>query len=316
MTAARPADQGGVRPGDDGRRAVGDDGRRAPLGHDGGEPLGHEAQRSLLRDRLLVTASALVWVVGTLFGTGLVGPTGGVAEQGEGLFSDTATLIAPMGPAFSIWSAIYLGLAGYVVWQWLPATDRSRWAAVTRIPAAAAIALNGLWLLVVFAGWIWLSVLVMALLVVALGRLLVAIAGLPREGWAVDLLVSLTFGTYLGWICVATCANIASALVGTGVEPATNLAAWVTIAVLAVVVGIVAFLLRRSGQRWHRLGLAAAVVWGTSWIAAARLTGELRSDLVGWAAVLTALAVAALGAWSLTRRATVDRPPPAARAAG
>ena len=40
-----------------------------------------------------------------------------------------ATLLAPAGPAFSIWSIIYIGLAAYTIWQWFPAnavTERTR----------------------------------------------------------------------------------------------------------------------------------------------------------------------------------------------
>lgn len=251
----------------------------------------------LLLDRIIVTAAAAVWVGGTVPGFGAVG--GGVEEQGGGLFSDHATLIAPAGPAFSIWSLVYAGLAGYVVWQWLPATRTSTWARVTRRPAAAAIALNGAWLLVVFAGWLWVSVVVMVGIVVSLRLVLRATSGLPRGGWPTRLLVSSTFGLYLGWICVATCANIASALVGAGIPPTGPAAAWTTVVVLALVVLVAARLLRRTGHRWFRGPLAAAIVWGTAWIAVGRLTGELRSDLVGAAAALTAVVVAALGLWSL-----------------
>lgn len=262
-----------------------------------------DASPTLLRDRVVVTVAAVIWWVGTALGTGLVGG-GGVAEQGEGLFSDSATLIAPHGPAFSIWSVIYVGLAGYVIWQWLPAAATSVWARTTRWPAAASLALNGAWLLVVFLGWLWVSVVVMAGIVVSLGVLLRRIVGLRTEGWPSQVWVSATFGLYLGWICVATCANVALALVGSGVEPAATSSVWTTVAVLAVVVLIAAGLLRRTDQRWFQLGLTAAVVWGSAWVAAGRFTGELRSDTVGWAAVAAATLVAVLGVHRISRDAT------------
>ncbi|WP_151523861.1 TspO/MBR family protein [Serinicoccus kebangsaanensis] len=258
---------------------------------------------SVRAQQLLVTLAAVLWIGGTLIGTGAVAG-GGVETQGGGLFSDSATLIAPQGPAFSIWSVIYLGLAGYVVWQWLPRVADSRWARVTRAPAAAAIALNGLWLLVVFAGWVWLSVIVMIGIVVSLGWMLRTTSGLDRQGWGADVWVSATFGLYLGWICVATCANIASWLVGLGVPADGTASTWITVAVLAVVVGITARLLLRTDQRLFRLGLAAAVVWGTAWVSSGRLTGELRSEVVGIAAGVTALAVAGLGLWAVARRSS------------
>lgn len=252
----------------------------------------------MTRDRVIVTLAALLWIGGTTIGTGLIGG-GGVASQGDGLFSDSATLIAPSGPAFSIWSVVYLGLAGYVVWQWLPATNDSRWAGATRLPAAAAIALNGLWLLVVFAGWVGLSVIVMGGIVLSLGMVLRRTATLPRESLAADVWVSATYGLYLGWICVATCANIASWLVGLGVDPATSTSAWITVAVLVAVLAIVAWLLSRTAQPVVRGALAATATWGVAWTAVGRLTGELRSDLVGYAALLTAVLLAGLGVASV-----------------
>lgn len=249
----------------------------------------------LRRDQVVVSVAALVWIVGTLFGTGLVGPDGGVNEQGEGLFTDSTTLIAPDGPAFSIWSVIYVLLAAYVVWQWV-ATD-SRWAAVTRLPAAASIALNGIWLLVVFADWVLVSVLVILGITASLGVVLRRTAGLEPEGWLPTLLVGVTFGLYLGWVCVATCANIASWLVGLGVPEDGTGPTVVTVGVLLVVVGLVAFLLSRTGQLVLRTALVAAVVWGLAWVSVGRFTGDLESTPVGWAAAFAAVCV--VGVWGV-----------------
>lgn len=245
---------------------------------------------SLTRDRLVVTAAALVWVVGTAFGLGLVGTR--VAEQGRGLFSDHATLIAPHGPAFSIWSVIYLGLAGYVVWQWLPAAGRSRWAGRTRIPAAATLALNGVWLLVTQAQWIWGSVVVIALLVAALGWLFRRVRDLEPGGLGDAVWVRVTFGLYLGWSCVATCANVALALVGSGVAAAGALAVALTVAVIAVVVGIAAATVARLlVHRASAVAYGAAAAWGLVWVAVGRFTGELRSPVVGGVAAVAAVVV-------------------------
>ncbi len=264
---------------------------------------------TLRRDQLLVTLSAVVWVVGTLIGTGLVGGGGGVEEQGGGSFSDRATLIAPDGPAFSIWSVIYLLLAVYVVWQWLPRWAGSAWATRTRWPAAASLALNGIWLLVVFAGWILGSVLVIAGIAAALGVILRRTAELPEEGWVPRVAVSLTFGLYLGWICVATCANVALWLVDLGVPAEGTAATWVTVAVLLVVVVLSGYLLTRTDDRVLRAAFTAAVTWGVAWVAVGRLAGEPVNAVVGYAAVVAALLVAGLWAAStFTRAASPARP--------
>ncbi|WP_256841612.1 TspO/MBR family protein [Ornithinimicrobium cryptoxanthini] len=258
------------------------------------------------RDQLAVSFAALVWIGGTLIGTGLVGG-GGVAEQGEGLFSDSATLIAPAGPAFSIWSVIYAFLAGYVIWQWLPRSADAAWATRTRLPAAASLALNGVWLLVVFTGWVLISVLVIAGIAVSLGVILDRTAGLPDGGWGPRIFVSITFGLYLGWICVATCANVAIWLVSLGV-PTEGLSATIaTVAVLLVVVGLAGFLLTRTTDHALRAAFAAALVWGVSWVAAGRLSGELRHEVVGYSAVAAAVVITAT--WAvLTSRTALGRP--------
>lgn len=257
------------------------------------------------RDQVVVSLAAVLWVAGTLVGTGLLGG-GGVQEQGGGIFSDSATLIAPAGPAFSIWSVIYLCLAGYVVWQWLPSAASSRWAEVTRLPAAASMALNGAWLLVVFAGWVLASVLVIVGIVVSLGLVLRRTADLPDEGWAPRVFVSVTFGLYLGWVCVATCANVAAWLVGLGVPAQGAGPTAATLLVLLVVVGLAGSVLSRSPDQVFRTAFTAAVVWGVSWAAAGRLSGEPRNDAVGYAALGAAVCVAAL--WVLTSRRSAARP--------
>lgn len=262
---------------------------------------------TLRRDQLVVTVAAVVWLVGTLVGTGLVGGSG-VEEQGGGLFSDSATLIAPHGPAFSIWSVIYLLLAGYVLWQWLPAGSGSRWAARSRLPAAASLALNGIWLLVVRAGWITLSVAVIAAIALSLGLVLRRTADLPGQTWPARILGAATFGLYLGWICVATCANIALWLVDAGVPPARPSSVVVTVLVLTVVVVLAAVLLHRTPDRVLRASFAAAVTWGLAWVGVGRLVGDLRSDTVGYAAAVAAALVALLGLVAVVRAPRPSQP--------
>lgn len=88
---------------------------------------------------LLITAIA---IVGAFVGSGLLGGTP-VQDAAGGWLSSTATPIAPAGTAFRIWSLIYLGLAGYAVWQLGESSlrlDRVRW-----LIALSAL-LNALWI--------------------------------------------------------------------------------------------------------------------------------------------------------------------------
>jgi hypothetical protein len=242
--------------------------------------------------QVVVTLAEVFCVLGTLVGTGVIGTR--VEESSGGALAADATLLAPLGPAFSIWSVVYAGLAAYTVWQWLPSVAASPRARATGWLAAASMALNAAWLLVTQQGWLWTSVVVIVALVLVLGVLVQRLADLgPGSALADRVVVDGTFGLYLGWVCVAVCANVAATLVAEGVTPSAPLADAIAVVVLAVVVGVAALVLARTGRRWT---FAAAAAWGLAWIAAGRLTDSPESLVVGVAAVLAALAVLLLAA--------------------
>jgi hypothetical protein len=236
--------------------------------------------------QVAVTVAEACCVVGTLVGLGLIGTR--VEESSGGALAADATLVAPAGPAFSIWTPIYLGLAAYTVWQWLPeqATDR-RHRAIGWL-AAASMVLNAGWLLVTQQGWIWLSVLVMAGLVVSLGVLVGRLEAHPSYGTAETLVVDGTFGLYLGWVAVAACANVTAALVASGVDPGGYAAQVAAVAVIGVATAVGWWLAGRLGGRW---AVAVAMAWGLAWVGWGRLASEPHSVLVGLAALVGAVVV-------------------------
>jgi hypothetical protein len=236
--------------------------------------------------QVAVTVAEVFCVVGTLVGVGVLGTR--VEESSGGALAADATLLAPAGPAFVIWTPIYLGLAAYAVWQWLPeqATDR-RHRAIGWL-AAASMVLNALWLLVTQQSWIWVSVLVMAALVVSLGVLVQRLERIRSYGTAESVIVDGTFGLYLGWVAVAACANVTAALVDSGVDPGGYAAQLAAVAVIAVAAGVGWLLAQRLGGRW---AVACAMAWGLAWIAWGRSVGEPEAVLVGLAALVGALVV-------------------------
>lgn len=237
-----------------------------------------------LARRVTVTLAEIFCVVGTLVGTGVIGTR--VAESSGGALAADATLLAPAGPAFSIWSVVYAGLAAYTIWQWLPARATDERARATGWLAAASMVLNATWLLVTQAGWIWFSVVVIVALLATLVALVARLARRPATSWVDRLVVDGTFGLYLGWVGVATCANVAAALaldvsVSRGVAEAGAVAA-----VVAVLVGG-AWLAHRYGGRW---AVAIASTWGLVWIAVGRL-GDSPESLVTAVAAITGAVV-------------------------
>ena len=236
----------------------------------------------------VVSLAAVLMVAGTLFGFGVIGTR--VENTSGGSLSATATLVAPASPAFSIWSVIYIGLIAYVIWQWLPVNTASSRARRIGWLAALSMVLNGAWLLVTQAGWLWASVAVIVSLVLSLGELVRRLTAEPTTQVAEKVIVDGTFGLYLGWTSVATAANITATLVASGVNPQGVIAEVLGVVVVAVAAGIGVLLAVKLGGRW---AVAAAMAWGLSWIAVGRLAVEPESALVGGAAVAAALVVLA-----------------------
>lgn len=232
--------------------------------------------------RVAVSVGTLICAVGL----GLVGSS--VSDSGGGYLTSSSTLLAPSGPAFAIWGLIYALLAVYVVWQWLPIARTSARARITGWPAAWSLALNGAWLLVTGADWLWASVAVIVALWAVLVWLLVRVGRAGHAGLIVRQLAQLPFGIYLGWTTVATGANVAAALKSTGWPPPFMSAdAWGVAAVTGLlIVGMV--LVRYLPSR---VPLSLAMSWGLVWIAHARLVGEPTSVPVAITAAVSAVLV-------------------------
>lgn len=200
--------------------------------------------------RLWVTACFALGIVGVLFGVGVLGTR--VEESPGGDLAADATLLAPAGPAFSIWPVIYLGFTAYTVYQWLPAQVSDPRHRRVGWLAGGSLLLNAVWLLVTQEGWIWVSVVVILVLAVVLLRLVLRLEETPSFGLAETLVVDLTFGLYLGWVLVASGANLAAALASSGRPPGR----WAGIGLVVVVVVAGAAALRLLSGR---LAVAAAL---------------------------------------------------------
>ena len=246
-----------------------------------------------LARQLTVTVCFLVCIAGSMIGVGVFGGTP-VAEAAGGALSADATYLAPAGSAFSIWSVIYTGLGLFTVYQWFPSQRSSQRQRTLGWLVAASLLLNAAWILSVQAGSVILSVVVIVALLVVLAECFRRYAVLNRPDgsrrWAEWIAVDGALGLYLGWVCVATAANTASALTsegfrGFGIAPAVW-AALVLAAAAAVGVGLAA-----AGR--GRLAPAASLAWGLAWIAVSRLNGGLESAPTAAAALTAAVIVVA-----------------------
>lgn len=151
----------------------------------------------------------------------------------------------PAGYVFSIWSVIYLGLIAYAVFQLLPkqrGNPRLRQTGWWFVLSSAA---NSIWLFLWHYGYFALSVVAMLTLLISLiviyQRLNVGRQSVPPgERW----LVHLPFSIYLGWVTVATIANITAYLDyinwnGFGIAP--EIWTFIMLVVATAVAGLMAY---------------------------------------------------------------------------
>lgn len=243
-----------------------------------------------LARRIVVTASFLLAMVGTAVGVGAFGGDP-IAEAAGGLLAADSTHLAPAGSAFSIWSVIYAGLGAYALWQWWDRRDARGIAP----HAVASLLLNAAWILTIQAGQVALSVVVIALLLVVLADLFRRLTAVPPGGVLERIVVDGTFGLYLGWVSVATCANIAAALKGAGFS-GFGVPSLLAVGVLAVV-AVIGVGLSVAGRR--PVAAPLAMIWGLAWIAVGRATDEPHAPAVAIAAAVAAavIALAAAAQW-------------------
>jgi hypothetical protein len=156
--------------------------------------------------------------------------------------------------------------------------------------AALSMVLNASWLLVTQQDWIWASVVVILALLATLLEI-VRRLHLERPVSRADLIVTDgTFGLYLGWVSVATVANIAAALTDSDVTVGRT-AEVVAAAAAVVAVTVAGIVLARSfGGRW---AVTAAIAWGFAWVAFGRLSEPPESATTAVVAIVGALVVLA-----------------------
>lgn len=147
------------------------------------------------------------------------------------------TLFVPAGYVFSIWGLIYLGMLVFSVYQVLPSQlENPRIQRIRGLFVLSCLA-NMTWLYLWHYEHFVLTVLAMLVLLLSLIAIYLRLrigreSVKAGESWCVRVL----FSTYLGWITVATVANISTVLVflkwdGWGLSPEV----WTLIMILVAV---------------------------------------------------------------------------------
>jgi hypothetical protein len=216
--------------------------------------------------------------------------------QNTGEISDRFQVyFVPAGYVFSIWGIIYLGWIAFTIYQLQPSQKKNE--RLRRLGYLFAISnlANAAWLLCWHYNLFGLSVLVMltllGLLIASYLRLNVNHAFVqPVEFWSVDVL----FSVYLGWITVATVANIADWLYFVGWNGFGIPAQIWTVMMLAVasLLGLAMAILRRD------VGYLAVLVWAFVGIA----VKQTSAPMVVLSAWIAAALMLGLATYSLIRR--------------
>lgn len=187
-------------------------------------------------------------------------------------------LFTPAGVTFSIWGFIYILLLIFCVIQF----TTSYQAAISRIGwlFGFTCVFNALWIVAWHYERLPLSLILMLGLLVSLIWINVFIRGLP------DAFIKAGFGVYLGWICIATIANVSALLVnygwgGFGISEQT----WTIIMILvgAVIVSLTIW-------RLENPFIGLAVVWAFAGIMIKR-QADNRAIFITAAVMMVAVAV-------------------------
>lgn len=171
----------------------------------------------------------------------------------------------PAGYVFSIWAFIYLGLIGFIVFQSLPKNRENNhlskigpWFAISNLA-------NALWLVSFHYQQFGIALVFMIVLLVSLIAIFIRLEiGKTKAAAAENWLVNLPFSLYLGWITVATIANVTQLLYfikwdGFGIAPEM----WFVIMLAAaVIISALMSLTRRN------IPFALVLVWAFTGIAA------------------------------------------------
>jgi benzodiazapine receptor len=193
--------------------------------------------------------------------------------QNTGEISDRFQVyFVPAGYVFAIWGIIYIGWIAFTIFQFRPSQKESpRLRRLGYLFALSGVA-NAAWLFTWHYNFFGLGVLVMlsllGLLIASYLRLDVNRSSVSRaEWWSVDL----PFSVYLGWITVATVANVTDWLYlveWSGFGIAAPVWAVIMLAV-ACVLGIAITLTRRD------VGYLSVLVWAFIGIAVKQVSAPM-----------------------------------------
>lgn len=239
-----------------------------------------------------IAAFVIVLVVNSM-ANGL--PLGG-QTTGE-ISAKYPTLFTPAGFTFSIWGLIYLALAAFVIYQALPGQRNNPKIAAISTLFVASCAANAAWIFVWHYDLLWLSLVLMGCILGTLVQIYRTLdAAGPPETATEWLCLRFPFSIYVGWITVATIANLSIVQLENGWNDAGLSDLDWTLLKLAVAGAIGATVILRK----HDIPYVLVIAWAAYGVAG-KQTGT--PEVVGAATVLSVVAVLLAVAEVIRKRA-------------
>lgn len=252
-----------------------------------------------------LSSAVLKWTnilafLATLIVNGLAGSTTIIGGKITAQISDAnPTLITPAGYVFSIWGIIYILLGVFVIFQALPSEKGKDYQKRIGWLFILSSLLNIAWLFLWQFEQLIPSVALMFLLLATLITIYLRLdVGKSAASLRERLAVYLPFSVYLGWISIASIANVAVALVsvnwdGFGINPET----WAT---LIIIIALVITLLVIATRKDIAYGLV--IIWALAGIAAKQSENPNVAMTAEISAIIVAVALGALILLAILKR--------------
>lgn len=245
--------------------------------------------------RILITVSVLGSIAVNMLAVLL--PLNGISTAAvSALFQ---VYFVPANYVFAIWGVIYLGLLAFLVYIWRIKDKEfkiilkiSEWVILGSLA-------NAVWLFtwhyqVFYPGLLLMFILLISLIAI---YVILAKAKISEKQKGAFLSLQLPFSIYLGWITVATVANVTDVLSllkwnGFGLAPQL----WAAIMILVAAVLAVLMILRHKDYAY-----ATVIVWAITGIAQ-KFPAETQIVVATYLGVIAIMVIAVVSAWKDMKR--------------
>jgi len=240
---------------------------------------------------VLLKWSNIIAFVFTVIVNSLAGSTTLIGGVNTAQISDSnPTLITPAGYVFSIWGIIYVLLGVFVIFQALPSQKEKEYTKKVGWLFVLSSIINIAWLFLWQFEYLIFSVALIFMLLATLIAIYLRLdIGKSKVELREKIAVHLPFSTYLGWITIASIANVATALVsinwnGLGINQET----WASlIIIIALLLSLIVLATRKD------VAYGLVIVWAFTGISAAQTANQSIVTLTQISAIIVFIALVA-----------------------